>query len=57
MKKTEEADIDKLIELTERDGNRMFLKGAADNNATEKLRERKAYVLCQVVTKDDEEVA
>lgn len=46
------------MELCERTGERKYLKGALEQNATELLRERKAYVLCQVKRNDaDEEVA
>jgi hypothetical protein len=45
------------MELTEKEGERKFLKNSLDKNASELLRERKAYVLCHVKKNDhDEEV-
>ena len=45
------------MELTEKEGERKFLKNSLDKNANELLRERKAYVLCHVKKNDhDEEV-
>jgi len=38
-----------VIELNETTGDRKYMRGNLDVNATELLRERKAYVLCHVL--------
>ena len=54
-KKALEAEAEKVVELCERTGERKHMKQQLDQNATELLRERKAYVLCQIkqVKRDD----
>ena len=51
----EQADVPKQIELNERDGTRKHMRGSLDLMATEKLGERKAYVLCHVKKNAEDE--
>lgn len=51
----EQADVPKVIELSERQGDRKHMRGCLDLNATEKLAERKAYVLCKVLRNEQDE--
>ena len=48
----DQAEVPKVIELSETAGDRKFMRGSLDMNATELLRERKAYVLCHVLKND-----
>lgn len=52
---TEQADVPKVVELNERGGDRKHMRGCLDLNATEKLAERKAYVLCKVLRNEQDE--
>ena len=45
----------KIIELNERNGDRKHMRGGLDLSATEKLVERKAYVLCKVLRNEQDE--
>ena len=45
----------KIIELNERTGERKHMRGSLDLIATDLLRERKAYVLCQVLKNEADE--
>ena len=45
----------KNIELLEKTGERKHMRGSLDLVATELLRDRKAYVLCQVVRNEQDE--
>ena len=51
----EQAEVPKIIELNEKTGERKHMRGSLDMNATELLRERKAYVLCQVLKNETDE--
>lgn len=44
----EEEKVPKVIDLTEKTGERKFLKASGDQYATTLLRERKAYVMCKI---------
>ena len=51
----EQAEVPKNIELNERTGERKHMRGSLDIVASELLRERKAYVLCQVLRNEQDE--
>ena len=55
VKITNESTLPKLMELTEKEGERKFLKNSLDKNANELLREHKAYVLSHVKINDHDE--
>ena len=45
-KQQEQSEVPKMLELTEKAGDRKHMRGSLDMTATEILCERKAYVLC-----------
>ena len=51
----QQAEVPKVIELNEKGGDRKYMRGSLDLVATELLRERKAYVLCQVLRNEQDE--
>ena len=51
----EQAEVPKSIELNERTGERKHMRGSLDMVGTDLLRERKAYVLCQVLRNEQDE--
>lgn len=55
LKTQQEGEIEKLIELTEKTGDRKFLRNSSDANASTLLCERKSYVLTQVKKNAQEE--
>ena len=49
------AEKPKFLELCEKTGERKHMRGSLDLNASEMLRERKAYVLCHIIKNENDE--